>query len=92
MNLPKARTVLAVVSVIGYIAITAAFFVVLFYGGKVGLPDGDLGKQIVGMLGLVVGTWNAEFLMIITYHYGSSEGSTAKSIIIEKKLLEKETV
>jgi len=89
MTLPKTRTVLAVVSVIGYISITAAFFVVIFYGGEIGIGEGELSKQIIGMLGLVIGTWNAAFLMIITYHYGSSEGSTAKSGIIEKKLLEK---
>ena len=84
MNLPKARTVLSVISIFGYISITVAFFLVLFYGEQLNLPAGDLGKQIIGMLGLVIGTWNAALLMVFTFHFGSSEGSNIKDDIIKK--------
>ena len=85
-NLPKARTVLAFVSVIGFIFVTAGFFYVLFAGEKVVLPDGDLGKQIIGMLGLVVGTWNAALLMIMTFFFGTSQSSADKNEIVKKAL------
>ena len=80
----QARTVLAIISVVGYILITASFGVVLFFGDEIKLPDGDLGKQIVGMLGMIVGTWNAAILMVYTFHYGSSQGSKDKDALITK--------
>ena len=80
----KARTVLGFVSIIGYILITGGFFIILFFGEQVKMPSGDLGKQIIGMLGLVVGTWNAALLMVFTFHFGSSEGSKAKDDLMNK--------
>lgn len=81
-GLPRARTVLAVVSVLGYILITGGFFAILFFGEKVELPEGDIGKQIVGMLGMVVGTWNAALMMMYTFHFGSSQGETDKTEMV----------
>jgi hypothetical protein len=84
MTIPKARTVLAFVFIIGYIVITGAFFGVLFFSERVGLPEGEVGKQIIGMLGLVVGTWNAGTMMILTFNYGTSQGSVDKGKHLEK--------
>jgi len=82
----RARTVLAFVAVIGFIMVTAGFFVYLFYGGSVVLPEGDLGKQIIGMLGLIIGTWNAGILMVLTFHFGTSQSSADKNEIVKKAL------
>ena len=78
-GLPRARTVLAIVSVLGYILITGGFFAILFSGDRIDLPEGDVGKQIIGMLGMIVGTWNAALLMMYTFHFGSSQGSNEKN-------------
>jgi len=83
MNLPRAKTTLAFVVVAGYIIITAGFFIIM-YTPTVSLPEGDLGKQIIGMLGLVVGTWNAGVMLILTYHFGSSQSSADKNKLIEE--------
>ena len=82
----RARTVLAFVAVIGFIMVTAGFFIYLFYGGSVALPEGDLGKQIIGMLGLIIGTWNAGILMVLTFHFGTSQGSVDKNEMVKKAL------
>lgn len=82
----KARTVLAFVAVIGFIMVTAGFFIYLFLGGSVKLPEGDLGKQIIGMLGLIIGTWNAGILMVLTFHFGTSQSSADKNEIVKKAL------
>jgi len=86
MNLPKARTVLAFVMIIGFIFVTGAFFAVLFFGKHAGIPEGDLGKQIIGMLGLVVGTWNAGTLMVLGYHFATSQSSAEKNLLVQKAL------
>jgi len=85
----KARTVLAFISVVGYILITISFGVVLFLGDQVTLPDGDIGKQIIGMLGMIVGTWNAAILMVYTFHYGTTQGSSEHSETIKEVLKRK---
>ena len=82
----RARTALAFVAVIGFILVTTAFFLYLFFGGGVQLPQGDLGKQIIGMLGLIVGTWNAGILMVLTFHFGTSQSSDDKNEIVKKAL------
>ena len=86
MTLPKARTVLAFVGIIGFIAVTAGFFIILYGGDKVSLPDGDLGKQIIGMLGLIVGTWISIALNIVNYHFSTSQSSNEKNKLVEKAL------
>jgi hypothetical protein len=86
MTIPRARTTLAFVSVIGYIIITVGFFVLLYSGDRVSLPDGELGKQIIGMLGLVVGNWGAIVLLVFTFHYGTSQSSADKNEIIKESL------
>jgi hypothetical protein len=85
----KARAVLAFVMIVGFILVTGAFFAVLFFGDHIGLPEGDMGKQIIGMLGLVVGTWNAGTLMVLTFHFGTSQGSVDKNKLIDKELTAK---
>ncbi len=82
----KARTVLAFISVFGYILLTIGFFTVLFLGDRVQLPTGDIGKQIIGMLGMVVGTWGTLMGLVFTFHFGSSQGSDEKMKVIEKGL------
>jgi len=88
MTKPRARTILAVVSVAGYILLTGAFFTVLFFGSRINLPDGELGKQIIGMLGMIVGTWNAVMLMVYTFNYGTSQGSQDKGDV-QNEILKK---
>ena len=87
---PRAKTILAVIIIIGYILITASFGIVLFFGDQIKLPDGEIGKQIVGMLGMIVGTWNAAVMIIVTYNYGSSQSSSDKNELV-KKAIEKES-
>jgi len=86
MSLPKARTVLAFVGIIGFISVTAGFFIILYGGDKVSLPDGDLGKQIIGMLGLIVGTWISIALNIVGFHFNTSQSSQDKNEIVKKAL------
>ncbi len=81
-----ARTVLSFVFVVGYILITGGFFFLLFAGDKVGLPSGKLGESIIGMLGLVVGTWNSGLMLILTFNFGTSKSSADKNQVIEKAL------
>ena len=85
---PQARTVLAMVAVIGFILVTGGFFSILLFGDKITLPEGEIGKQIIGMLGLVVGTWNAAMLMVFTFNFGSSKGSQDKGDT-QNKILER---
>ena len=82
-GLPKARTVLAVISIVSYILVTTGFFILLLFGGEMKLPEGDLGKQIIGMLGMIVGTWNSALLMVFAFHYGTSQGSTDKNEMVK---------
>ena len=86
MNIPKARTVLAFVGIIGFIFVTGGFFLILFAGERVGIPEGDLGKQIIGMLGLVVGAWISIALNIVNFHFSTSQSSAEKNEIMKKAL------
>jgi NADH:ubiquinone oxidoreductase subunit 6 (subunit J) len=86
MRAPKARTVLAVIAVIGYIMITIGFYVLLFNGSKVELPEGDLGKAIIGMLGQVVGTWTALITLAFTFSFSTSQSSSDKNELVKKAL------
>ena len=83
----KARTVLAFVAIIGYILITGGFFYLLS-SGRVAIPEGDLGKQLIGMFGLVIGNWGAIMLMVFTFNFGTSQGSVDKGVI-NKEIVEK---
>ena len=85
----KSRVVLAFVAIIGYILLTAGFFVVLFFGNRVSVPEGQLGLQIIGMLGMIVGTWGGLIAMVFQFNYGTSQGSVDKGETANK-LLEKE--
>ena len=69
----------------GFIAVTGGFFYFLFKGGAI-LPEGDLGKQIIGMLGLIVGTWNAGILSVLTFFFGTSKSSADKNDIVKRAL------
>ena len=82
----KARTVLAFVAIVGYILITLGFFVVLFFGQNVSLPEGELGKQIIGMFGLVVGNWGGLIMLVFMYNYGTTQGSSEKNEAINQAL------
>lgn len=86
MKTPTARTVLSFVFVIGYIIITGGFFFLLFAGERVVLPPGKLGESIIGMLGLVVGTWNSGLMLILTFNFGTSKSSADKNDIVKKAL------
>ena len=77
---PKARVILAFVAISGYILLTAGFFVVLFLGNRVSLPEGQLGLQIIGMLGMIVGTWGGLIGMVFQFNYGTSQGSVDKGV------------
>ena len=83
----KARTVLAFVAIIGYILITGGFFYMLS-SGRVSIPEGDLGMQLIGMFGLVIGNWGAIMLMVFTFNFGTSQGSVDKGIA-QKEMIEK---
>ena len=82
----KARSVLAITAVVGYILLTIGFFVVLFAGSKVSLPAGDLGIQIIGMVGMVVGTWGTLIGLVFTFHFGTSQSSAEKNEIIKEQI------
>lgn len=82
-----ARKILSILAIIGYVFLTGGFFVLLFFGDQVKLPAGQLGNQIVGMLGMVVGTWTSCFTMIFTFNFGTSQGSQDKGDLIKEKLL-----
>lgn len=74
----QARTVLGIIGVSGFILLTASFVFMIFFMKGASLPEGDLGKQIIGMFGMVVGIWNSAFSMIMSFHFGSSQGSKDK--------------
>ena len=84
---PKARTILAVVSIVGYIFITGGFFYLLS-SGNVTIPEGNLGLQFIGMFGQVIGTWGAIMLMVFTFNFGTSQGSVDKGIA-QREMVEK---
>lgn len=86
MTLPKARTVLAVISVIGYILITGGFFYALFGDVNVEIFSGETGKQLLGMFGMVVGTWGSIMGFVFTFHFGTSQSSSDKNDIVKKAL------
>lgn len=83
----RAKTILAIISVGGYILITIAFVSILFFfGDQIKIPEGQVGLQIVGMVGMLVGTWNAAMMLVYTYFYGTSEGSSNKTDIMKQQL------
>ena len=75
---PQARTILSIVTVVGYILITGGFFAVLFFGDDIAVLKGDVGKQFLGMFGIVIGNWGAVMLMVFTFNFGTSRGSQEK--------------
>ncbi len=87
MNKPKARTVLAFVAVVGYIILTAGFFGILFFGDKIEVPGGEIGNQVIGMLGMVVGTWGTLIGLVFTFFYGTSQGSVDKTELLKEKMV-----
>jgi hypothetical protein len=78
MTKPRARTILSIITVVGYILITGGFFAVLFLGDKIGVPEGNLSTQFMGMFGIVIGNWGALMLMVYTFNFGTSRGSQDK--------------
>ena len=82
----KARTVLAVIAIVGYILLTACFFGQLFFGSKVEVPEGDFGKQIVGMLGMIVGTWGSNMAIVFMFYFGTTQSSGEKNKTVELAL------
>lgn len=82
----NSQRVIAIVGVVGFIMVTGAFFAVIFIPQTINLPEGDLGKQIIGMLGMVTGTWNSLVLLIYNWNFSSSKGSSDKTVLLEKKL------
>ena len=76
------RAVLGFIAIVGYIFVTAGFFGILFFGSKLSLPAGHLGVQVVGMLGMLVGTWTTIVGVVYNFHYGSSDGSKVKDEIL----------
>lgn len=82
----KARSILAFVAVIGYILITAGFFVLLFAGDRINIPEGDVGKQLIGMFGLVIGNWGGWISLVFVFSYGTTQGSSEKTETINQVL------
>ena len=84
---PQTRTILSIVTVVGYILITAGFFAAMFFGDTIKIPEGDFAKQFFGMFGIVIGNWGALMLMVFTFNFGTSRGSQDKGDV-QNKILE----
>lgn len=84
MNKSVARRILGIIGVVGYILLTGGFFAIMFFGDKVNLPEGQLGTQIVGMFGMIVGTWTAFFTAIYMFSFGTSQGSKDANDVVKK--------
>ena len=82
---PQARTVLAVISVVGFILLTISFFFLMFYSDRLSIPENGIGNRLIGMFGMVVGIWNTAFATVINFNFGSSQGSKDKQEILSKK-------